>query len=314
MTSQASGTGTAPVFLRGPAYVLGEHEASYSSIENLDELTRQFKMVPSASLWGWGTIRTTGRDLDELAVEAGAASLSAAGVPASSVDALLICSNRIPGPAEGHGAFVANVLTGLSLPDIPCYGQHLNRCVNLLAGLDVARALVVSGRYQRVLVITTDAVAAGDPRMSQFALFSDGAASCVVAAEPGDADSYELLGCATAQDTASLEWTHEISSDLARVVNDALLRPHGLKLGDIAALLHANLYIPLVVMKERQAGFTPEQLYLDNITRMGHCFAADPLINLVDRAALGHVSQGRYCVLASSVPGSRIGALLRRVR
>ncbi len=77
-------------------------------------------------------------------------------------------------------------------------------------------------------------------------------------------------------------------------------------------LAHANLYKPLVVMKERQAGFSPPQLYLANIERLGHCFAADPLINLVDRMALGHVRPGSYCLLASSVPGSRIGVLLEK--
>jgi 3-oxoacyl-[acyl-carrier-protein] synthase-3 len=164
------------------------------------------------------------------------------------------------------------------------------------------------------LLITTDKVADGADRMSQFALFSDGAASCVVSADAGEQDCYQLLGCATAQDTATLEWTNQISSDLARQVNDALLAPAGLKLGDIAALMHANLFKPLLVMKERQAGFSAEQLYLENIPRFGHCFAADPLISLVDRAELGHLDEGSYCLLASSVPGSRIGALLKRVR
>jgi 3-oxoacyl-[acyl-carrier-protein] synthase-3 len=309
-------------FVRGASYVLGEREADYTAIDNLNELADRFHMAPNAGLWGWGRIRTTRRDLEELAVDAGAAALRAAGLQASSIDALLLCCNRIPGPAEGHGRFVANVLSGIGLRDIPCYGQNLNRCVNLLAGLDVSRAFVASGRYRRVLVITTDRVADGADRMSQFALFSDGAASCVVAAGPGDADaggagdagSYELLGCATAQDTATLEWTSQISSDLARQVNDRLLTPPGLGLADISGLMHANLFKPLVVMKERQAGFSTDQLYLDNITRIGHCFAADPLINLVDRAALGHLDQGHYCLLASSVPGSRIGALLKRVR
>jgi 3-oxoacyl-[acyl-carrier-protein] synthase III len=306
-------------FLRGAGYVLGEREADYTAIGNLSELADRFHLAPNAGLWGWGGIRTSGRGLDDLAVDTGAATLRAAGVDASSIDALLLCSNRIPGPAEGHGRFVQNVLTGIGLGDIPCYGQNLNRCVNLLAGLDVSRALVASGRYRRVLVITTDKVADGADRMSQFALFSDGAASCLVAADPGDPDagdtaSYELLGCATAQDTATLEWTCQISSDLARQVNDQLLTLPGLKLGDIAGLMHANLFKPLVVMKERQAGFSAEQLYLDNIERVGHCFAADPVINLVDRAALGHIDQGSYCLLASSVPGSRIGALLKRIR
>jgi 3-oxoacyl-[acyl-carrier-protein] synthase III len=66
------------------------------------------------------------------------------------------------------------------------------------------------------------------------------------------------------------------------------------------------------MMKERQAGFSADQLYLGNIARIGHCFAADPLINLVDRAALGEIGDGSYCLLATSVPGSRAGALLRR--
>jgi 3-oxoacyl-[acyl-carrier-protein] synthase III len=312
MTRRAMTGGAA--FLRGPSYVLGERESAYTDIDNLDELAARFCLAPNAALWGWGAIRTTGRDLADLATDTGVATLRSASLGASSIDALLLCSNRIPGPAEGHGQFVANVLTGIGLGNIPAYGVNLNRCVNLLAGLDVARALVTSGRHRRVLVITTDRVADGADRMSQFALFSDGAASCVVACDPGDTASYELLGCATAQETASLEWTSQISSDLARQVNDQLLAPHGLKLGDIAALMHANLFLPLVVMKERQAGFGAEQLFTANISRIGHCFAADPLINLADRAALGHVDQGRYCLLASSVPGSRIGALLRRVR
>ncbi len=217
------------------------------------------------------------------------------------------------------------MLTGIGLGSIPCYGQIMNRCVNMLAGLDVARALVASGRHRRILLITTDKVAEGADRMSQFALFSDGAASCVVAADAGDAGDagdaatatagcYELLGCAIAQDTATLEWTSQISSDLAREVNSELLTAAGLKLSDVAALMHANLFKPLLVMKERQAGFSPEQLYLENIPRFGHCFAADPLISLVDRVALGHLPAGGYGMLASSVPGSRIGALLRRVR
>lgn len=298
-------------FLLGPSYVLGEHETDHTEIDNLAELAGRFKLVPQPDLWGWGTIRTTGRELEDMAADTGLGSLRSASLPAESIDALVLCSNRIPGPAEGHGEFVANVLSGVGLGDIPVYGANLNRCVNLLAGIDIARAFVTSGKYRRVLVITTDKAAAGADRMSQFALFSDGAASCVVAADAGVRDAYELLDCAAAQDTATLEWTSQISADLAKDVNDRLLAEPGLKVGDLAALLHANLFTPLVVMKERQAGFSAEQLYTGNITRIGHCFAADPLINLVDRVALGHIKAGAYCMLASSVPGSRIGVLLR---
>ena len=48
-----------------------------------------------------------------------------------------------------------------------------------------------------------------------------------------------------------------------------------------------------------------------NTPRFGHCFAADPLINLVDRAARGAVEEGSAYLLAVSVPGARQGVLLR---
>src|SRR3954447_22424962 len=162
------------VYLHGAAYVLGEHESDYTSIAALTQRALGYKMPPNAGLWGWGGIRRTDRGLEELAVDSGVATLRAADVAPGEVDALMLCSTRIPGPSEGHGAFVERVLTGIGLGDIPFYGQTLNRCVNLLAALDVASAFVAAGRHHRVLVITTDRVADESLRITNYALFSDG--------------------------------------------------------------------------------------------------------------------------------------------
>src|ERR1700680_881663 len=108
-----------PVYLLGPPYVRGEHEVEHTAIENLGELARRFKLAPKADLWGWGTIRTTDRELEDLAAETGRQSLKTAGIGTGSIEAVVLCSNRIPGPAEGHGQFVADVLTGIGLGDIP---------------------------------------------------------------------------------------------------------------------------------------------------------------------------------------------------
>jgi 3-oxoacyl-[acyl-carrier-protein] synthase-3 len=298
-------------YLRGVSYVLGEQQVGHADIPRLPELAAAFHLVPDPGLWGWGTIRVTRRDLADLAADTARATLRAAG--AEKADALVLCSTR---PPADHGRFVAAVLTRAGLGDIPFYGQGLNQCVNLLAGLDIARSFVLGGRYRAVLVVTVDAVAEGGDPMSPFALFSDGAAGCLVAADPGlePAACYEIVGCAAAQDAAALDGSAQISSDLAREVNDRLLAPPGLKLGHVTALCHLNLFKPLLVMKERQAGFREDQLYLDNIGRIGHCFSADPLINLADRVALGHIGEGHHCLLAASVPGSRIGVLLKKLR
>jgi 3-oxoacyl-[acyl-carrier-protein] synthase-3 len=248
-----------------------------------------------------------------LAIDSGAATLRAAAIDPLSIDALVLCCTGTPGPPETHGRFVSTVITGLGLGDVAFYGLGLNRCVGLLAGVDLADALVVRGRYRRVLVVTVDRAAAEADRMATYALFSDGAASCVVAAVAEGRDRFELVACAGAQQTASLDWTSEISADLARRVNDLILTSLGMKVGDLSGLMHSNIYKPLVVMKERQAGFAMDQLFLDNITRVGHCYSADPLINLVDRGDAGHVQPDHYYLLAASIPGSRMGVLVRRL-
>lgn len=299
-----------PVVLAAPHYVLGEIEEDHTAIVNLAERVAEFRMRATASLWGWGKIRRTERTIEELAVECGTATLASAGLDPAAVDSVVLCSTGFPVGTGVHGAFVERILTGLGIADADFVGVGINRCTNLLAGLQVADALVRSGRHRRVLVITTDRVVDETTRMDKFALFSDGAASCVVAED--HPDGFDLLACATANRVAELDWSNEINPALAVEVNERLLKPFDLTLADVAGLLHTNVYQPIVYLKEMQAGFTKGQLYLDNITRTGHCFAADPLINLVDRGAAGQLRDGGHYLLAASVPGSRAGVLLRK--
>ena len=302
-----------PVFLHEPRYALGEIEVPFDEVDGLSARAEEFRMVPEPGLWGWGSVFRTERGLAAMAVDSALATLRGAGVEAGAVDALLVCCTHLDEAPPSHGRFVGDILAGVGLGDIPFHGLNFNRCVNLLAALEVAASLVAAGRYRRVLVVTTDRAMREADRLVNYALFSDGAASVLVSAgDVQEGECYELLSCATAQDVRSLDWTNEISPDLARRVNDRLLGPLGMKLGDVAGLMHGNIFKPLVVMKERQAGFTPGQIWTGNIARVGHCFAADPLINLADRAAAGHVRPGGHYVLAASVPGSRVGVLVRK--
>ncbi|MGH3757359.1 hypothetical protein [Actinophytocola sp.] len=299
-----------PVVLTAPHYVLGEHAEDHTTIVNFADRVAEFRMKPKASLWGWGLIRRTERSIEELAVETGAATLAAARLDPAAVDSVVLCSTEFPVGTGVHGAFVARILTGLGIADADFVGVGINRCTNLLAGVQVADAYVRSGRHRRVLVITTDRVTDETTRLDKFALFSDGAASCLVTDD--HPDGFELLACAAANRATELDWSNEIDPALAIQVNEQLLKPFGLTLTDVAGLMHTNVYKPVIFLKEMQAGFAAAQLYLDNITRIGHCFAADPLINLVDRGSAGHLREGEHYLLAASVPGSRAGVLLRK--
>ncbi|WP_228979355.1 3-oxoacyl-ACP synthase [Streptomyces sp. DH12] len=302
---------TGTVHLCGPAYVLGEQDADHTTLAGLTERARELGMPPKASLWGWGRVRRTEKDLESLAVESGTATLRACGADPGSVDAVVLCSTRFPGGPVTHGTFVERVLRGLGVGDAAFTGVTLNRCTNLLVGIRTAQALVAAGHHRRVLVVTTDKITDESVRMEGYALFSDGAASCLVSDEPLGPGAYEIVGGSSAQDTGALDWSHEISADLARTVNERILGALGMTVDDVDGVLHPNLFRPVVVLKERQAGFAQEQLFLDNVTRTGHCFAADPLINLVDRAAAHGTRPDGHYLLVSSVPGVRVGVLLR---
>jgi 3-oxoacyl-[acyl-carrier-protein] synthase-3 len=298
-----------PVFLTAPQYVLGEIEEDHTAIPHLSERVVEYGLVPKAEFWGWGTIRRTERSVTSMAVQTGAATLLQARVEPASVDCVVLCTTAFPSDNRDHGTFVAEVMTGIGLDDADFIGVGLHRCANLLAGIRTGEAMVASGRHRRVLVISTDRIEDESLRLEKFAMFSDGAASCLLSdSDPGG--GYEVVSSAAAHNVSQLDWASELSADLSQRVNESLLKGRGLALADVA-LLHGNIFKPIVMLKEMQAGFRPSQLFTDNIARFGHCFAADPLINLVDRATAGHVRAGAYYMLASSVQGSRIGVLLR---
>jgi 3-oxoacyl-[acyl-carrier-protein] synthase-3 len=303
---------SAGIHLRAPRYVLGEITVKHDEIEGFADFVDEARMVPDADLWGWGEVHRTELTIADLAVEAGRRTLRAAGVAPSEVDALVLCSTRFPAEIARHGELIASVLQGLELGPVPVTGITLNRCANLLVGLQTAAAMVAGRRHRTVLVITTDRVAAESERLTEFALFSDGAAGCLVTDRTDGADeTYEWIADASALDPATLGRVTEISAELAKVANARLCAETGIAVEAIDGLLHNNIYLPIVTMKEVQAGFALSQLDTSNIARVGHCFAADPLINLVDRRSAGTIRPAGLYLLASSVSGFRVCVLLR---
>lgn len=303
-----------PVFLTSPRYVLGEIEEPYTAIEDLEARAARYAMPVAPRTWGWGSFFRTTRTPVELAVASGNATLDASGAARESVDGLIVCTTSFPLSVDDHAGFLGTVLDGLGLTGVSfACGMTLNRCNNLLAALHLAQSLVRSGSHRLVLVVTADRIVDEAVRLEKFALFSDGAASCLVGAAELGPDTFALVASASAQDAAVLGVRDQIDSRLAVAVNEELERVTGIPQEKIAAVLPANLVRPLVTMKERQAGFSAAQLRTGNIERLGHCFAADPLINLVDLVASGEGEIDGLCLLASSVPGARHGVLLRRV-
>ncbi|MDH3658633.1 MAG: 3-oxoacyl-ACP synthase [Alphaproteobacteria bacterium] len=301
-----------PVLL-APHYVLGEHRRMAADIEGLSTFFEASQMIDDLALWGLDRFHSTDQAAASLGIDSGRETLRLAGVRTEDVSALLICATQLEGDTEAHAALVRRYLEGLGLDhDIFVAGITLGRCTCLLSGLRLAESLVRSNMHNNVLVIAADRFEHDHERLKSFALFSDGAASCIVSRPDSGNGGYRILDSAYASQIDAMAETGQISADLTRRVTARLTARLPLAIEDVKALMHSNIYTPVVAMKEQQGGFARSQLCFENIADKAHCFGADPIINLVDRERSGGIEAGDLLMLASSIPGARVGMLLSK--
>ncbi|HZM75638.1 MAG TPA: 3-oxoacyl-[acyl-carrier-protein] synthase III C-terminal domain-containing protein [Candidatus Limnocylindrales bacterium] len=220
----------------------------------------------------------------ELAIEAARRTL---GEPPSNVDAVVYVYDSYPDdPAP------LRVLEATGLAQIPFYGAGMAGCGNLSTALQAARCLVLAGVARTVLVITADACPPGRRLMgANLSVLSDGAASCLVSAEPGEG-AFRLLDVRTAVE-ASLHALALDSQTLPvlkatafgiRRMGTALFDAGGFSGSEVAHLITHNYGGSAVRIMASAIGVPADRIWCPTAADIGHCFAADALINL---AALG---------------------------
>lgn len=289
------------------SYVLGEETLSYDQIPDWQQCAAAFSMPVQPALWGWGFVRKTTSSFMQLALESARKTLAESFHP---VDSVIFCSTSLPADTDEQTRLLCAFADALQLNQTEITGVTLGRCTNLLKGVRLAQARIVSGQSKAVLLVASDCMANTQQRLENFALFSDGAASCVITTSDNPGEGFTLLASAEKQDLTTV--AGGLSSLLAIAVNQQLFAETQINISDVSRLFHTNVYLPLCNLKERQAGYVAEQLFTDNIVRIGHCFSADPLINLIDAEASGQLPEQGIFQLAASIPGARASVLLRK--
>ncbi|MCX8957634.1 beta-ketoacyl-[acyl-carrier-protein] synthase family protein [Erwinia psidii] len=291
-----------------PHYVLGEQTVPYDQIPGWQQRAAAFSMPELPGVWGWGAVRETTTSFVQLAVESAAKTLAAS--PDRTADTVIFCSSSLPADADEQTRLLCTFADALQLNQAEIIGVTLGRCTNLLKGLRLAQARIASGQSAEILLIASDYMADPQKRLENFALFSDGAASCLITHSNDPRPGFDILASAEKQDLTTL--TEGLSAALAKAVNQQLFSATQMDITDISRLFHTNVYLPLCNLKERQAGYRAEQLFTDNIARIGHCFSADPLINLIDADAAAQLPARGIFQLAASIPGARASVLLQK--
>lgn len=282
----------------------------WCEIDGYRERAKQFSMPLQPELWGWGEVYKTTKSITEMAISTSRKTLSEAQLYGHDIDVVIICSSSLLSGTEAHLKFLSEFTYALHLERADIIGISLGRCTNLLKGIHVAQNMINASQARCILVVTSDAIENEYYRMENFALFSDGAASCLVCHTDDTSEGFTLVASAGRQDLRLLK--DGLSTELVRAVNEILFSSVDVKLNDIDRLFHSNVYLPLCQLNELRAGYKQTQIYIDNISRFGHCFAADPLINFIDAIKEDKANNSALYQLAVSIPGARASLLLQK--
>jgi len=87
----------------------------------------------------------------------------------------------------------------------------------------------------------------------------------------------------------------------------------GLRMDDIALILPHNVNrLSWARVLKRMSVRGARRLFLENLSRLGHCFGADPFINLFDATESGRLRPGDHYVMTAVGLGATFSAAVLR--
>ena len=279
----------------------------------------------------------------DLAEKAAREALDAAGLGPSEVDCIVLATLSAQHEFPGTSFFLQERLGG----NTPCFDLRA-QCSGFLYGLSVAKSFVVSGQYQRVLLVGAEVHSTGLDKSTEgrdvTVLFGDGAGAVVVEAnaDPGDASGILSVQLHAEGKYATKLWieapgsghyptrmTQELLerkahfpkmegrfvfkhavSRMPEVLGEAL-ETAGVKQSDVALFLfhQANLRINEFVANALEI---PAAKVRNNIDRYGNCSAASIPMLLAEAERDGVLRRGELVALTGFGSGfSWASALLR---
>jgi 3-oxoacyl-[acyl-carrier-protein] synthase-3 len=191
-------------------------------------------------------------------------------------------------------------------------GVMFSGCGNLVSAMLIAANLVEARGLQDVLVVVSDRQAEGTTRVMYPAVgvVSDAAASCLVTSRPvagftiDDVVLHSNLGL----------WEADIEGDFGRFLvemarglkdmGQKMIAASGRKPADYRYFLPNNYSRSTLRVFCHQLGYQQSQLFLDNLPRVSHTYAADVLINLSDLNATGTLTNGDRVMALTSGPAT----------
>jgi 3-oxoacyl-[acyl-carrier-protein] synthase-3 len=285
-----------PVYLHSIGSALG----APAPIRELPQLAADPMLAEYLASSGLEHYRRADETPPELAARAIRATLDRAGLDPRQIDTVVWGSTSFQDRAW-YTTDVSRVLREAGLATATPIGTTLSECGNLAAVLRVATALVAAG-HAHVLAVVTDRAAGPAHRLvpPSVAVLSDGAAACIVSAEPRGFEIVAIRQVTNhrarpdAEDQAVRVLRH--NAEGMRRAAQAVLAAAGVAPGAITHVIANNLARAVLELFAAQCRVDFARVFRGHVAGHGHVFAADGLINL---AAAG-AARGETVLLATN--------------
>ncbi len=223
-------------------------------------------------------------------------------------------------PPSWH--LLEQVRSSLCLRNVTTLGVSHQNCVIGLYAFQIARYLLhgAAPEAKALIVIGEKILGHSSYLIPDTTIMGEAAAACIVGRSP-DGDQiigqatrilgrfYQGLGgCAKLQTEYKSVYLNTMAQVMRQALADSSVAP-----GDLAAVLPHNVNRMSWKRVARELGVPADRIYLDNVARLGHCFGADPIINLVTAEHDGQVGPGDLVLLASAGLGASFGATVLRL-
>jgi len=270
-----------PIYVSSIGYELGERVSLAALPQSADE-TQLTDLRGS----GMEHYRESTDSVGTLSMRSVETTLAAWTGDVQTIDCIIFCSMSLP---ELDDESLANLCTTANLPKIPVVGISLNGCAHLAPALRFARGLIASEGLRNILVITADKCMTPERRVADmnFAVLSDGAASCIVSSSLesaefrvdgiGQASNNRLRGIDYSQSQRRTMGMISVGvRESARLALAEACMPEG----SASCAIMSNVRNDACQMFAKQCKLSPMSVYSESLSDVGHCFSSDPLINL----------------------------------
>lgn len=278
-----------------------------------------------------------GQSTSDMAVEAAKAALKDAGLKPTDLDLIILATITPDTPTPATACWVQSKLGALQAAAFDISAA----CSGFVYGLSIAKSLVESGAYKKILMIGAEKLTAFIDWKDRgtCVLFGDGAGAAILG--PVEAGQHEILssymaangneanllkipagGCKMPPSLQTMEQRlhtlkmegKEIFKTAVKVMSEATLeatKRAGLKLDDISLIIphQANSRIILAIGERLEA---PEGKIFMNLDKIGNTSAASVIIALVDALKAGRIKKGDAIAFVAFGAGTTLASAVVR--